>query len=213
MAGFADATGRFLPLVCTLNATKVTDAMARLLGRDARRASSSWRSRAAPGAGGVVLLPYFDGERTPNLPDATGILSGLRSDTEPAQLARAAYEGVVCGLLDALDALRDAGVPTDGGRLVVVGGGARSAVYPQLLADLLQRPVEVPAPAEYVARGACVQAAAVLTGRDVAAVAREWAPDRRSAGRARSDGRRRRRARAVPTTSSDAPIPNQETES
>ena len=129
-----------------------------------------------PGAGGVVLLPYLDGERTPNLPDATGVVSGLRSDTEPAQLARAAYEGVVCGLLDARDALRDAGVPTDGGRLVVVGGGARSAVYPQLVADLVQRSVEVPAPAEYVARGACIQAAAALTGREVAAVSREWAP-------------------------------------
>jgi xylulokinase len=123
-----------------------------------------------------VLLPYFDGERTPNLPDATGTLHGLRSDTEPAQLARAAYEGVACGLLDALDALRDAGVPTDDGRLLVVGGGARSAVYPQLLADLLQRPVEVPEPAEYVARGACVQAAATFTGRDLATVAQEWAP-------------------------------------
>ena len=175
MAGFADATGRFLPLVCTLNATKVTDAMAHLLGRS--REEFEQLALACPsGAGGVVLLPYFDGERTPNLPDATGTLAGLRTDTEPAQLARAAYEGVVCGLLDAFDALGDAGVPTDRGRVLVVGGGAHSSVYPQLLADLLQRPVEVAATAEYVARGACVQAAAVLTGNDVATVAREWAP-------------------------------------
>ena len=83
-----------------------------------------------PGAGGVVVLPYFDGERTPNLPDATGTLAGLRTDTEPAQLVRAAYEGVVCGLLDALDALADAGVATNAGRVVVVGGGARSARVP-----------------------------------------------------------------------------------
>jgi xylulokinase len=124
----------------------------------------------------VVLLPYFDGERTPNLPDATGTLAGLRTDTDPAQLARAAYEGVVCGLLDAFDALGAAGVPTDHGRVLVVGGGAHSPVYPQLLADLLQRPVDVAATAEYVARGACVQAAAVLTGSDVATVARDWAP-------------------------------------
>jgi len=130
-----------------------------------------------PGAGGMVLLPYLDGERTPDLPDATGTLAGLRTDTEPAQLARAAYEGVVCGLLEAFHALGAAGVPTEGGRVIVVGGGARSSVYPQVLADLLQRPVAVAATAEYVARGACVQAAAVLSGRDVAAVAREWAPD------------------------------------
>ena len=86
VAGFADATGRFLPLVCTLNATKVTDAMARLLGRD-RDELERLALASAPGAGGVVLLPYFDGERTPNLPGATGTFTGLRSDTEPAQLA------------------------------------------------------------------------------------------------------------------------------
>jgi xylulokinase len=176
VAGFADATGRFLPLVCTLNATKVTDAMAQLLGRS-REALEQIALGCPAGAGGVVLLPYFDGERTPNLPDATGTLAGLRADTEPAQLARAAYEGVVCGLLDAFDALHDAGVPTSAGRVIVGGGGAHSAVYPQLLADLLQRPVEIAATAEYVARGACVQAAAVIAGHDVATVAREWAPD------------------------------------
>jgi xylulokinase len=175
VAGFADATGRFLPLACTLNATKVTDALARLLGRS-RDEFEQLALSCPPGAGGVVLLPYFDGERTPNLPDSSGTLAGLRTDTEPAQLARAAYEGVVCGLLDAFDALGEAGVPTDRGRVVVVGGGAHSAVYPQLFADLLQRPVEVAATAEYVARGACVQAAAALTGRDVATVGRDWAP-------------------------------------
>jgi xylulokinase len=176
VAGFADATGRFLPLVCTLNATKVTDEMARLLGRS-RDEFEHLALTSTPGAGGVALLPYFDGERTPNLPEASGTLSGLRTDTEPAQLARAAYEGVVCGLLDAFDALGGSGVDTSAGRVVVVGGGAHSAVYPQLLADLLQRPVEIAATAEYVARGACVQAAAVLAGHDVATVAREWAPD------------------------------------
>ena len=175
VAGFADATGRFLPLACTLNATKVTDAVATLLGRS--RDEFEQLARACPsGAGGVVLLPYFDGERTPNLPDASGTVAGLRPDTEPAQLARAAFEGVVCGLLDSFDALGDAGVATNGGRIMLVGGGAHSAVYPQLFADLLQRPVEVAATAEYVARGACVQAAAALTGHDVATVAREWAP-------------------------------------
>jgi xylulokinase len=176
VAGFADATGRFLPLACTLNATKVTDAMATLLGRT-RDELEALALGSAPGAGGVVLLPYLDGERTPNLPHATGTIDGLRSDTAPAQLARAAYEGVVCHVLDALDALAHAGVPTDRGRLFLVGGGARSCVYPQLLADLAQRPVEVAAGAEHVARGACVQAAAVLAGRDVADVARAWAPE------------------------------------
>jgi xylulokinase len=175
VAGFADASGRFLPLVCTLNATKVIDAMARLLART-REETESLALACAPGAHGVVLLPYLDGERTPNLPDATGTLTGLRSTTAPAQLARAAYEGVVCHLLEALDAIGRAGVPTRRGRLFVVGGGAWSPIFPQLLADLAQRPVEVPAPAEYVARGACVQAAAVLTARAVDAVSLDWAP-------------------------------------
>jgi xylulokinase len=176
VAGLADATGRFLPLACTLNATKVTDEMARLLGR-AREELEQLATGSEPGARGVVLLPYLDGERTPNLPGATGTLTGLHSDTAPADLARAAYEGVVCHLLEAMDALARAGVPTDRGRLVVVGGGARSPVYPQLIADLAQRPVEVPVAAEYVARGACIQAAAALTGRDVAEASRAWAPE------------------------------------
>jgi xylulokinase len=175
VAGFADATGRFLPLVCTLNATKVIDTVARWLGRT-RDDLEQLALDCPPGAGGVVLLPYFDGERTPNLPAATGLLDGLRSDTEPAQLARAAYEGVVCGLLDAFDALGHAGVATDDGRVVVVGGGARSRVFPRVLADVLQRPVVLPPPGEYVARGACAQAAAALSGRDVADLATAWAP-------------------------------------
>ena len=104
VAGFADATGRYLPLVCTMNATKVTDAW---------RGCSAWTTtrfdalalEAPAGAGGLVLVPYLDGERTPNRPDATGLLSGLRADVTPAQLARAAVEGVVCNLLAGADAL------------------------------------------------------------------------------------------------------------
>ena len=166
VAGFADATGRFLPLVCTLNAAKVADAAARLLGAD-HAGFDSLALSAPAGSGGLVLLPYFDGERTPDRPGATGVLAGLRSDVSREQFARAAVEGVVCGLLDGLDAL-SAHVPTDG-RLFLVGGGARSAAFQQVLADLAGRPVVVPAEEELVAAGACVQAASVLTGGDVAA--------------------------------------------
>ena len=104
VAGFADATGRHLPLVCTLNATKVTDAAARLLGVD-HAAFDELVFAANPGAGGLTLLPYLDGERTPDRPSATGVVTGMRSDVSREQLARAAVEGVVCGLLDGLDAL------------------------------------------------------------------------------------------------------------
>jgi xylulokinase len=172
VAGFADATGRFLPLVCTLNATKVTDAVAHWLGTDAA-GLADLALAAGPAASGVVLVPYFDGERTPNLPDATGRLTGLRTDTTREELALAAHDGVVCGLLDGLDALGGAGVGT-AGRIHLVGGGARSGAYRQRLADLAERPVVVPESVETVALGAAVQAAAVLTGREPQDVAAAW---------------------------------------
>jgi xylulokinase len=172
VGGFADATGRFLPLACTLNATKVTDVFARLLGLE-RVAFDAAALSAPPGAGGVVLVPYLDGERTPNRPQATGMLAGLRSDAQPAQLARASFEGVVCGLLDALDALCAAGVDTSG-RLLLVGGGARSPAYRRIVADLSQRQVGLPPAGELVATGACVQAAAVLHGLPFEQVAAAW---------------------------------------
>ncbi|MEJ7582578.1 MAG: FGGY-family carbohydrate kinase [Acidimicrobiales bacterium] len=172
VAGFADATGRFLPLVCTLNAAKVTDAVARLLGVDHDQLDAL-ASAAPSGAGGLVLLPYLDGERTPNLPRASGTLTGLRSDTSREQLARAAVEGVICGLLDGLDALAATGFEPSG-RCFLVGGGARSAAYRRVLADLLGRAVFVPVATELVALGACVQAAAVLHGCRPGDVTASW---------------------------------------
>ena len=159
VAGFADASGHFLPLVCTLNAMKVTDAVIRLLGIDHQGFEDLVLDQEA-GCGGLVLLPYLDGERTPNRPDATGVLSGIRSDVTRGQLARASVEGVVCGLLDGLDALTSAGVQTTG-RLFLIGGGSRSAAFRQVVADLAQRPVVVPDADEHVATGACIQAAVV----------------------------------------------------
>ncbi|MGZ4691141.1 MAG: xylulokinase [Acidimicrobiia bacterium] len=173
VCGFADATGAYLPLVCTLNATKVTDATSHLLGVDLPELDQMALA-TAPGSGGIVFVPYLDGERTPNRPDATGTISGLRSDVAREQLARSAFEGVVCGLLDGLDALRAAGV-SDDGRLFLVGGGARSAAYRQIVADLAQRPVVVSSEDELVALGACVQAAARLSGAAIAEVQDEWA--------------------------------------
>jgi xylulokinase len=162
VSGFADATGRYLPLVCTLNATQVTDAFARILGVD-RDGLAKLALDGAPGAGGIVLLPYLNGERTPNRPDASGVLAGIRSDASREDVARAAFEGVVCSLLDGLDALAAAGVAQDG-RLLLVGGGSRSAAYRRIVADLSGLPVTVPDGDEHVATGACVQAAAVHNG-------------------------------------------------
>jgi xylulokinase len=164
VAGFADATGRFLPLACTLNATQVLDAVRTLLG-------VSWGEfddlalSAPAGADGLVLLPYFAGERTPDLPTATGRLVGLRVGAlTPATLARAAVEGVLCGLADGLDAIKDQSVPVD--RVLFVGGGARSRAMHGLAPTVFGVPVDVPEPAEYVALGAARQAAWVLSGGD-----------------------------------------------
>ena len=173
IAGFADATGRYLPLVCTLNATLVTSAIARLLAVD--HAGLDDLALAAPsGCDGLVLVPYLAGERTPNRPDATGTLVGIRSAVSRELLARAAFEGVVCSLLDGLDALESAGVPTRGGRLVLLGGGARSPAYRQILATLAGRPVTVPYDDEIVSAGAAVQAAVLATGSDPSDIAEAW---------------------------------------
>ncbi|WP_432522598.1 xylulokinase [Kineococcus sp. SYSU DK006] len=162
VAGFADATGRYLPLVCTLNAARVLDSAARLLGVDHEELSRLALSAPA-GAGGLVLVPYLEGERTPVRPDATGALHGLTLSTStPAHLARATVEGLLCGLADGLDALVEQGVPV--GRVVLVGGGARSEAVRRLAPAVLARPVVVPEPGEYVADGAARQAAWVLAG-------------------------------------------------
>ncbi len=171
VAGFADATGRFLPLVCTSNATKVTDAVARWLGVDHDDLAAL--ALEAGEATGPVLVPHLDGERTPELPDATGTWTGLRTSTTRADLARSAHVGVLCGLLDGVDALAAAGVRVDGRRLVV-GGGARSPAYRQLLADLVAQEVVVPDADEAVAAGAGLQAAAVATGRPFHEIAETW---------------------------------------
>jgi xylulokinase len=124
----------------------------------------------------LVLVPYFDGERTPDLPHATGVWQGLRNDTTREDLARAAFSGVVNGLLSGVDALASAGVEMDGS-LRLIGGGARSPAYRQITADLWGAPVTVHADAEPVATGACVQAAAAYGKRGPRDVALSWRLD------------------------------------
>ncbi|MFC7382129.1 xylulokinase [Sphaerisporangium rhizosphaerae] len=159
VAGFADATGRFLPLVCTLNAARVLDAAARMLGVGLDELGDL-ALQAPPGADGLVLVPYLEGERTPNKPDATGSVHGLRlANSTPAHFARAAVEGMLCGLADGLDAL---GVEPR--RILLIGGGARSRAVRQIAPAVFGRPVVVPEPGEYVADGAARQAAWLLSG-------------------------------------------------
>ncbi|MGZ0711851.1 xylulokinase (plasmid) [Coraliomargarita sp. W4R53] len=157
VAGFADCTGHFLPLVATLNAARVLDAIGRLLGVD-HAELSRLALAAEPGAGGLSLVPYFEGERTPNLPDATAELSGMTlASTTRENLARAAVEGMLSGLAAGLAALRELGVPLE--RALLVGGGAQSEAVRQIAPLVLGLAVEVPEPGEYVALGAARQAA------------------------------------------------------
>lgn len=164
VAGFCDATGGYLPLACTLNGARVLDFAARLLGVD-HAGLSELALQSVPGAHGVTLLPYFDGERTPNRPDAQGVLNGLTTATSREDVARAAVEGVVHSLRDAVAALEAAtGVETT--RILLIGGAARAGALQQVAAEIFGVPVTVPAPAEYVALGAARQAAWALSGKD-----------------------------------------------
>ena len=163
VAGFADATGRYLPLVGTLNATRVTETVARWLGAD-REEFASLALQATPDPS-LVLKPYFDGERTPNLPDASGSFFGLDNETTRGDIAAATHIGVVCGLMFGIDALASTGVST-AGQLHLTGGGARSVAFQQWVADLWGRSVAVHAESESAAAGACRQAVFTATGTE-----------------------------------------------
>ena len=162
VAGFADAGGLNLPLIATLNAARVLSSVADLLSVDFD-ALAELALSVEPGAEGVVLVPYFEGERTPNLPDAKASLHGLTiASTRPATFARAAIEGMLCGLADGLDAVRAVGVREK--RILLIGGAAQNRAVAAIAAQVFDAPVVVPAPGEYVADGGAVQAAWALTG-------------------------------------------------
>ncbi len=164
VAGFADLTGAFLPLVCTLNAAQVLDAMATMLGVDLRRLSDLALT-AEPGAQGVTMVPYLAGERTPNLPRATGGILGLTgSNATPHNLARAAVEAMLGGLADAVDALAAHGKTVE--RILLIGGAACSVAVQTIAPQVFGVPVAVPPAGEYVADGAARQAAWALSGAD-----------------------------------------------
>ncbi len=172
--GVADAAGGYLPLVCTLNATKVTDTFARLLGVDVQ-ALGDLALAADPDGARPTLVAYLDGERSPDLPNAQGVMAGLTTASTREGLALSVFESVIFGLVRGHRAIDAAGVPTSG-EVVAAGGGARSLAYRQVLADVLGRPVITRDAPEASARGACVQAAAVLSGCAITDVRDAWCP-------------------------------------
>ena len=162
IAGFASVSGDYLPLVCTLNAARILDAATQILGVS-HEELGELALKAPAGAHGLSLLPYFEGERTPNRPDATGLLSGITlANSNREDIARAYIEGMLCGLADAVDALEQAGVEIK--RVFLVGGAAKNPAVAHIASALFGREVLVPPPGEYVANGAARQAAWALSG-------------------------------------------------
>jgi xylulokinase len=162
VAGFADASGRFLPLVCTLNAARIFDAATTILGKTHDEVGALALA-STPGAHGLTLLPYFEGERTPNRPNATGVFSGMSiANSNPADIARAMIEGMLSGLADAVQSLADLGV--DIKRVLIIGGAAKNPAVGEIASALFGRPVLIPPAGEYVADGAAKQAAWALLG-------------------------------------------------
>ncbi len=161
ITGFADARDGFLPMITTINAAGILDLQARLLEVD-HAGLSELALRSTWGAGGLTVLPYYGGERSPDRPDATGTWHGLTPTTSRADLARAAFEALLCSLADAVDQLATVAPAPE--RLVIVGGATRSSALRALAPAFLGREVAYPEPGEYVALGAARQAAWALVG-------------------------------------------------
>jgi len=174
VAGFADATGLFLPLTCMLNCTRIVDVIAEMLGI-ARAEALDRAGTLPPGAGGLIMLPYLAGERTPNLPSATGTIHGLTMTNASADLfARAAVDGVAAGLAYCVEALARLGLIAPA--ITLTGGGSAHPTWRQAIADAIGLPVSVRAGSEHAARGAALQAAAIVRGEPITEVVARWRP-------------------------------------
>lgn len=156
LAGFCSSTGSWLPLVCTMNVTVSTELTRRLLGLDIQKLNQL-AEKAPVGSEGIILLPYFNGERTPALPQAKATLFGINSlNYTQENLSRSAMEGATFGLKYGMDVLQNQGIKADEIRLV--GGGSKSAIWRQIAADIFNCPVICPVVEEAGALGAALQA-------------------------------------------------------
>ena len=166
VAGFADATGNFLPLAATLNCTQAIDRVAGWLGLDRDQAAEHTE---------VVVFPYLDGERTPNLPHSAGVMGGLRHSTDSSEILLAAYQGAGLGLIEALELVSQHSSGIDPSRpLVLIGGGARGPTWRRVMGQLSGRELQIPETEELVALGAATQAASLIKGMPAEEVARHW---------------------------------------
>src|SRR5690606_36319590 len=164
VTGFADATGRFLPMTTTINASRILEAGRALLGVS-HEEMADLALASEPGAHGVTLLPYFDGERTPNRPDARATLTCMSTSTTREDIARAYVEGLLCSLADGIAALEER-TSTSAPRITLIGAGARSRAVQQLAPAISGRHVRIAPPVDSVALRAARQAASALAGTD-----------------------------------------------
>jgi D-xylulose kinase len=156
IAAFCDSTNRWLPLLCTMNVTVATEMMRKDFGLTPQ-AFDAQAAKAPAGAGGLLLLPYLEGERTPNVPDGTGVLLGVNTRTFALpQFARAALEGVTLGMNYGLRRLAELGVHAT--QIRATGGGANSKVWRQIMADIFNAEVVTLKVGEGAAYGAALQA-------------------------------------------------------
>jgi xylulokinase len=175
VCGFADASGRFLPLVCMINCTRAVDTVAAAFELGTADALAL-AGRLNPGSEGLWMLPYLGGERTPNLPRATGQFHGMtQTNVRSDLMIRAAVDGVAAGLAYCRDALLRLGIERS--TVTLVGGGSRHATWQHAIADAIQLPVIVRGGEEHCARGAALQIAAIVRGESVLALAREAQPE------------------------------------
>ncbi|HEY3662277.1 MAG TPA: xylulokinase [Chthoniobacterales bacterium] len=157
VAAFCDATDHWLPLICTMNVAVATEQMRELFCWDIPTMEERV-TKIPAGAGGLIFLPYLQGERTPNLPKSVGVFHGLTTETmKPDYMARAVVEGVTLGLAYGLRRFKELGiVPTE---IRLTGGGSKSAAWRQIAADVLGFPTVAMQVSEGAALGAAIQAA------------------------------------------------------
>jgi len=157
VAAFCDSTDRWLPLVCTMNVTVATEQVRKMFNWSHDELEKRVEETPA-GSGGLLFLPYLNGERTPSLPHGTGVFHGLTTETmSPSYMARAVMEGATLGLAYGLNRFRQLGIePTE---IRLTGGGSKSAIWRQICSDIFGVPTVCLASAEGAALGAALQAA------------------------------------------------------
>lgn len=156
IAAFCDSTNRWLPLLCTMNVTVATELMRNYLGWTHEKLDHTI-ARVPAGSKGLMLLPYLEGERTPNVPAGTGVLLGVNQRTWLAEhFARSAMEGVTLGMNYGLRRLAELGVKP--AQIRATGGGAKSKAWRQIMADIFNTEVVTLKVAEGAAYGAALQA-------------------------------------------------------